>query len=460
VTARLPVAPRALLVAAAIPILFLHVSFQPGFSVTLGGTSVSAYLSDFAVLAVVLAALVALPRERARLRAAWWLWLIAGAFFVWIAVELAWGRHVTPGYPLAAHATTAAKFFEYALLAPAVALLLRTRSDVLTVLWSLALWSAVATVVGVAQFFGSHIAGGKGVAGHRQASFLSDADFAALSAAVLLLGLLAFAAPRARVPRSLAVLACAAGALGTILAAAVASVLGIATALVVAAVALLRSRRPSVARVAALVGVAAVTAAGVVAIRAGDLTRFARFVGASSHTEGRQANVQTYSQHTLLAWIGYRIWRAHPVLGAGWQGSADPGAFVPVLPAAHHRFPDEAAQAFPSAAPNRRYGVQNAWVEALADLGVIGFLLWLGTFAAAAWAAWRPPRRPAGSVVGHAADTRPANRAASGGLGLLALAWTALLAWLWAAQGFVAGIPLDALTWLAFGLAATRVQLA
>jgi hypothetical protein len=40
---------------------------------------------------------------------------------------------------------------------------------------------------------------------------------------------------------------------------------------------------------------------------------------------------------------------------------------------------------------------------------------------------------------------------------LYGLAATALLAWLWAAQGFVAGIPLDALTFLVFGVAATRL---
>ena len=34
---------------------------------------------------------------------------------------------------------------------------------------------------------------------------------------------------------------------------------------------------------------------------------------------------------------------------------------------------------------------------------------------------------------------------------------TGLLVWLWTAQGFVAGIPLDALTFLAFGAAATRL---
>ena len=80
--------------------------------------------------------------------------------------------------------------------------------------------------------------------------------------------------------------------------------------------------------------------------------------------------------------------------------------------------------------------MQNLWVQSLADLGVIGFLLIAAVFAAAAW---------------------PAGRAAFAGrrIGTIALAWTALLVWLWTAQGFIAGIPLDALTWLAFGLAAT-----
>ena len=39
---------------------------------------------------------------------------------------------------------------------------------------------------------------------------------------------------------------------------------------------------------------------------------------------------------------------------------------------------------------------------------------------------------------------------------VLALLWIAVLVWLWTAQGYVAGIPLDALTWLAFGFAAMR----
>jgi O-antigen ligase len=79
--------------------------------------------------------------------------------------------------------------------------------------------------------------------------------------------------------------------------------------------------------------------------------------------------------------------------------------------------------------------VQNSWLQALADLGIIGLVLWVAVFASAAWLALRNARA----------------------LGTYALMATLLLAWLWTAQGFVAGIPLDALTWLTFGLAATRL---
>jgi O-antigen ligase len=434
VAVRLPVSPRALLVAAAIPLLFLHSEFQPSVSVRLGGTSVDAYLSDFAVLAVVLGALAAAFSGAWRAlvpgRA---LWIVAAAFFVWLFFEVAWGRHRTASYPSSTHLVTALKFLEYALLAPAFVLLVRTRRDLLAALWSLAVWSCCATGVGIAEFFGSSV-GAKGTVGHRQASFLSSADFAALSAATLLVGLLGLGLARLRLPRALSLTAVITGVLGTIVAGAVASVFGLLTALAVTGVLVLVRRETTPGRAGAVVAAAAIAVAGVVVIRGTDLSAFARFLGASSsHTEQRQTKVQTYAHRTLLVWIGYEIWKDHPLLGVGWEGSAEPANFLPYIPAAKARFPNEAALAFPAAAPDRRYGVQNVWVQALADLGVVGCLLWAGTFAAAGWLAFR-------SGV------------------WLALAWVLLLVWLWSAQGFIAGIPLDALTWLAFGLAATRLR--
>jgi hypothetical protein len=429
VDARLPVAPRVLVLAAAIPLLFLHSKFQPSVSVG----AVDAYLSDWAVLAVVVVAAVVAVRDGApALRTGLLLWAVAAAFFVWVLAEVAWGRHVTSSYPAGTHLTTALKFLEYALLAPAVAVIVRRRLDLLALLWAFALWSCCATIVGIAEFFGSGFAS-KGAVGHRQASFLSPSDFAALSAATLLVGLLALGLPRLRLPRALGVVALVSGGLGTVIAGAMASALGVATALAAVAVVALVRRELDVRRAAVTALAALVALAGVVVIRGHDLSAFARFLGASPTTQHDEQHVQTYAHHTLLVWFGYRIWQDHPLLGVGWEGSNVPANFLRYLPDAHRRFPDEAPLAFPGAAPTRRYGVQNVWVQALADLGVVGLLLWVGVFVGGAWLAIR----------------RNA---------LLALSWIALVAWLWSAQGFVAGIPLAALTWIAFGLAAARTE--
>jgi O-antigen ligase len=411
-------APRALIVAAAIPLLFLHVSYQPGVSVG----SVDAYLSDFAVLAVVICALVEGARTRfAPLASGRWIWLALAFFVAWMVLEVALGHHHAAGYATGDHLVTAAKFAEYALLAPSVVLLIRTREDALLAAWVLVLWSCLATIAGVAQFFGADIFLA-GTVGRRQASFLASADFAALSAAALLVGVVVTA------PRALRLLAFATGILGMIVAGAMASVLGLATAL--AAYAILQRREPR--RVAAALAAGLVVAAGAIAIRGSDLDAFARFLGASpgSHAEGG-TKVQTYAHRTLLVWLGWQIWKDHPVVGVGWEGSAEPVNFRPYLHAAHLRFPNESPLAFPSAAPQRRYGVQNSWVQSLADLGAIGLLAWAGVFVTAAWHAFRR------------------------GL-LYPLLALCVLVWLWTAQGFVAGIPLDALTFGVIGLAARR----
>ena len=436
------VSPGAVVLAAAIPILFLHVSYQPGVAVGFGSTTVNAYLSDFVVLAVVLAALAeGVRRGFAPLAPGRTLWLTAGLFTAWIFAAVVYGHLHSAAYAWRTHGVTAAKFAEYALLAPAVPLLLRRARDLLLPMWSLAVWSAFATGVGIAQFFGADIFLA-GTVGRRQASFLSSADFAALSGATLLLGVVALAVPLARDARLPGAIATLSGVLGMIVAGAVASVLGFATALAVLAV-LLFLRRPLAPHVVtSIAAVAAVVVVGVVAIRGSDLDAFARFLGASpGKARAKPAKVQSYAHRTLLAWIGWRIWTDHPLLGVGWEGSAEPDNFVRYLPAAHRRFPDEAPLAFPSAAPDRRYGVQNSWIQALADLGVFGFVLWTAVFAVAAWLAGR-----AAVALGSATA-------------LYALLSIALLVWLWTAQGFVAGIPLDALTWLTLGLAATRLRM-
>jgi O-antigen ligase len=325
------------------------------------------------------------------------------------------------------HLVTAVKFSEYALLAISAPLILRRRDDWELVAAAIVAWSVAATLFALLQFFGLDIADAW-AAGRRQPSFLGHSDFAALSALTLGIGFAAVLLASRRIGW----LAIVTGALGLILSGASAGLIGIVAG-TVALLYAIRRRRPLVLRDFAVSGiVVAVVAAGVLVLRGGDFESFLRFL----HVKGKEAqttNIETYSHHTLLAYIGYRIWRDHPVVGAGWEASTDPGVVDPQLPAAHQRFPDLAPLAFPTRA--HEWGVQNAYIQAAADLGLIGLVLWLAPFALALVLALRANAPP----------------------GAVAAFTTLAVMGLWGAQGLVAGIPLDAATWLAFGLAATAV---
>jgi O-antigen ligase len=411
------VAPGAILLAAAIPIVCLHIRFQPGVRVPLGSTHLGLELSDAAVVVVGAAGILSGIRDGfGRLRPALALWILAAALLLWILIRT----------QTLDHAVTAAKFVEYALLAVAAPLLLRRRSDYEFVAFAIAAWSVVATFVGLLQFVGLDVAAGW-PAGRRQPSFLGHFDFAALSGVALGIGLAALIIGRRRIGW----IPVASGVIGLILAGAVTGLIGIGAAGI--AILYAAHRRGDLTRgaVVLVVATAGIVAAGVLVLRAGDFEQFFRFLGVKQAERSTSADVQSYSQHTLLAYIGYRIWLRHPIAGAGWQASGEHSTYAPELPAAHRKFPDVAPLAFP--APGHEYGVQNGYVQMLADLGVIGLLLWLGGFAVALVIALRA-NAPPGAVA----------------------AYTLLTAMgIWAAQGLVAGLPLDALTWLGFGFAAT-----
>jgi hypothetical protein len=262
-------------------------------------------------------------------------------------------------------------------------------------------------------------------AGRRQPSFLGHADFAALSAFALGIGLAAVLVANRRIGW----VAVATGTLGLVLAGATAGLIGIAAGSAGLLYAVSRRRTLRLRDVAVSGAVVAIVAGGVLVLRAGDFEHFLRF----AHLKGREANttdIQTYSHHTLLAYIGYRIWRDHPVAGAGWQASTEPATVDPQLPSAHRRFPSLPQIAFPTR--EHEWGIQNAHIQAASDLGLVGLILWLAPFALALLLALRANAPPGGVATFVVLSA----------LGL------------WIGQGLVAGIPLDALTWLGFGLAA------
>jgi O-antigen ligase/polysaccharide polymerase Wzy-like membrane protein len=421
--------PGTLVLAAALPILFLHVRYQPGFTVDVGSTSVHVVLSDLAVLVVAAVAAWIWVRDRPSLGAGRWVWIATVAFLVWDFAAVVYPRWLDETYDSHTHLVTAGKFAEYALLAPAVAVLVRRRSDLELVLAVLIAWSVCASTVAVVQFFGWRILAGW-PAGWRQPSFLGHHDLAGLSGAVGCVALLRLALPEGR-PARWAVVAAVSGCVGLILSGSTAGAIGFGLAAAAAFVFGRWRGHVSRRRLAAIVCLPLVVLAGLVPLRSGDVGHLLRYFGIGP--KEKQRNVETLVQRTLLIYIGWRIFLHHPVTGAGFESSLEQSVYSPYLADARAKFPSSPPRAFPS--PAHPWGVQNLYVQSLAETGVIGFLLLVGLFvsglATAGRVAWRGP---------------PA-------VGLLAVLWLLVCVGVWNALGIIAGIPMDALTWLALGLA-------
>ena len=426
----------ALLLAASIPFLFFHERYQPEASVGVGATTIDVRLSDVAVVVVLLAAVVAATRHGiARLGAARWLWIWGAVLFAWLAFQTF--RPVSLDDALFDdHLVSFLKLVEYGLLALAVPLLVRRSADLAILLGGLVLWAGVAVAVALLQFFGVDIFGAWNP-GWRQPSFLGHHDLAALSAVALALATAGIVSRRRELPaRSLFWLGLVAGVLGLVVAGSLAAAGGLAVGVAVLWLAARVRFRPRGRQTLALVAIVAVVAGGVAAVRGDALEDFLRFIGVRG--DNPPVGVETYSQRTVLAYIGLRIARDNPVLGVGWQRSSRPEVFEPYVDDARRRFPDVVDLAFP--APGREWGVQNLYIQVLADAGVMGLVLLLLVGASALMLAWRAAARaPTPWAVGA---------------GLLVVCALLTLAGEWSSLGIVAGIPLQAASCLLLGLAA------
>jgi hypothetical protein len=426
----------ALVLAGALPFLFLHKNYQPDLAIGVSSTTLDVRLSDLAALAVVVAAIVAAIRSGlAPLRAARGLWLAGALLLGWLAFETVRPASVHDDL-FASHLVTAFKLGEYALIALAVPLLVRRIADLTIVLGAAVLWSALATAVAIAQFFGLDVFEAWNP-GWRQPSFLGHHDFASLSAIAVSLAAAGIVAGRRRMPlAALFVVALLAGGLGLVIAGSVTAAAGFAAGAVVLALASRKRFSPSPRRLLALGALVVAVAAGISAVRADSLADFMRFLG----VRGKEtpAGVESYSQRTVLAYIGVRIFEDHPLIGVGWQRSDRPSVFEPYLEDAHRRFPDVVALAFPS--PEHPWGVQDLYIQMLADAGVVGFVLLLALGATGLVLAWRTASR--------------ASTPWAVGVGLLTLCGLLTVAGVWGSLGIVTGIPLQAATSLLFGLVA------
>jgi len=415
--------------AAAVPFLFLHERFLPGFTVR----GAHANLADLALLAVVGAAVAAGVGDGfGPLRAGRAVWFATGALVVLVFLSTLYGRLRDAGYPTSTHLVTAAKFAEYALLAPAVPLLVRLRPSRELLFAAVTAWSCIATFVACLQFVGvvddpfRHAR----LPGVRAQSFLGTHDLAALSCAALALGLAGIAVP-GLVDRRMAWAGGVSGAIGLTLSAALAGVAGAVLAAVAAGIVGHRRRVLTGARALGLAGVVAAILVGSLLLRGHELSQVLKFLGIRAGASQTTLAGSSYTQRAVLAYVGGRIFLDHPLLGVGWQASNDVRVFAPYVPTARRRFPDAPPLDFPS--PQHRWGVQEAVLQAGSDMGVVGILAFVGLFATTAAVAWR--------------------RGA-----LVALLWCLTAFGIWNGLSLVAGIPLAAYTWLAVGLAVVTVE--
>jgi O-antigen ligase len=425
----------ALVLVASIPVLFSHERYQPELGVGLGTTNVDIRLSDVAVVVVLAAAAVAAARKGlGRLGAARWLWISGVMLLAWLTLQTIRPASLDDAL-FDDHLVSFLKLLEYALLAVAVPLLVRRAADLTIVIGGLVLWAVVAVAVALLQFFGLDIFGAWN-AGWRQPSFLGHHDLAALAALSVALACAGVVSGRRELPaRGLFTTALVAGMLGLVVAGSVAAAGGLAVGALALWLAGRRRFAPSGRQTLALVAVVAAVGGGVAAVRGDALADFLRFLGVRDE---RPIGVETYSQRTVLAYIGLRIFQDHPVLGVGWQRSSRPEVFEPYVDDARRRFPDVVDLAFP--AEGREWGIQNLYIQMLADAGVVGLALLLLVGGAALTLAWR------------AAARAPTPWAA--GAGLLVVCAFLTLSGEWASLGIVPGIPLQAATCLLLGLAA------
>ena len=317
---------------------------------------------------------------------------------------------------------------EYALLAPSVVLLFRHSVDLDRFFAVYVAWSAAAAGWGLLQFFGlvDEYQGKR--PGQREVSFIGHQDLGSFTGAALVLG---FAAIALGQRRRLTAVAIVAGGLGVIIDASVFAFLG--TVLAALAILVLGRRLGTITlrRTAALGAILLVVGSGVVVLRGSDVSSYLSFLGVTpANIVVTDNDVQSGSQRATLLWIGWRIFEDHPLLGVGFDRSAN--RYQPYLAAAKRKFPNQPAIAYPS--KGHEWGIQNLWVQIAADTGLIGLALALATYGTALATALRAVRRQAF-------------------LALVATGWILVAAGTSNAIGIIAGIPLDAVTWLGFGLA-------
>lgn len=409
---------------ATVAVALLRAADLPSLDVGVGGTELSVGPVDVGLAATLVLATIRL-RQRGTLPSPWLAAATGGFALLLVASAL----------PNGADALAAAgKLAELGVLALGAAAFVDTRERLALLGGFLVAFAGVAVAWGAVEFVRD---GGK-----RQGSFMGEHDLAALATVVLVLGL-AHVFARAGRPPGLALAALGIGALGVVLGASLASVLGLYLA--TAALVWLARSRGELRRSAVLVALAAcaVVTAATYGLRAADLGFLQAWFGPPPETPGQYA--ASWSQRLIFVYVGGRVFLDNPVLGTGWEGELPPADYAQYLPAARARFSDQPAHYFPQ--EDETFIPQQTYDQVLFELGLVGaavFLLLAGAATARAVVGGRRPR-PGEPWAEQA---------------YLPAGWLASLAGALAGAALFGGSPLAALFWLVLGVVAAAPALA
>src|ERR687897_499089 len=296
-----------LIVLATATVLSLIRSIdQPSFTVEVAGSEVTFVLADAAIAVLAGFCLQRLLGRGSLPRPARALTIAAAAFSAWLFLSSAANG--------ATAVIAAAKLLEYGVLALGFVLFVRRRLQLWVLVGVLVAFTVVAVPYGLLAFFDAPFVESR-FPGRRQPSFLGEHDLAALSTMMLALAVAALFTPHHRLGR-LPLVAGVAGAIGVVLGAAVAGLLGLYLAVgAIVAVAIVRGQATKRAVAVTLAVTAAITI-GVLSLRSGDLGAFLRSVGIGERQEDTFGNAASWNERLIDAYIGGRGFLDNPILGA------------------------------------------------------------------------------------------------------------------------------------------------
>lgn len=424
-----------LIVLATATVLSLIRSIdQPSFTLDVAGSEIDFVLADAALVVLAAFCVQRLLGSRSLPRPARAVTIAGAAFSAWLLLSSAANG--------ADAVVSAAKLLEYGVLALGFVLFVRRRLQLWLLVGALVAFTVAAVAYGVLAFFDAPFVESR-FPGRRQPSFLGEHDLAALSTMTLAVGLATLFTPRHSLGR-LPLVAGVAGAIGVVLGAAVAGLLGLYLAVgAIVAVALVRGAATRRA-VGLTLAVTAVISVGVLGLRTGDLGAFLRSIGIGEKQADPSGNAASWNERLIDAYIGGRVFLDNPIVGTGWHGELPPDEYVQYIDDARARFPDQPASYFPSS--DDSFIPQQTYDQVLYELGIVGALLFLILAFVTVRTAVRVARAwPRGDPDEPAA--------------YLPAAWLGALAGGLAGAALFGGIPLAAIFWITIGVTALAPSL-